>query len=70
MSIPLANESRDPILEEIHATRRRLLAEHGGLEGLVAFLREQEAKSSRQFSTPNEKLKSHEPVPPANQEIG
>ncbi len=30
----------DPIVEELHKIREELLAEHGGLEGLVKYLRE------------------------------
>jgi len=37
-------ELLDPIVEEIHATRFALLKEHGGLAGLVAYLRQQEQK--------------------------
>ena len=29
MSIPTLNDPPDPILDELHATRRRLLKEHG-----------------------------------------
>ncbi|MEX2173296.1 MAG: hypothetical protein WD872_02975 [Pirellulaceae bacterium] len=41
------NNPPDTILEELHATRRRLLKEHGGVAGLAAFLRQEEAKSNR-----------------------
>jgi len=37
----------DPILEELHATRRQLLKDHGGISGLAAFLRKEEAKTTR-----------------------
>jgi len=30
----------DPIVEELHKIREEMLAEHGGLEGLVKHLRE------------------------------
>jgi hypothetical protein len=43
----------DPILEEIHATRRQLLKEHGSVAGLAAFLREEEAKSRRTIGEPS-----------------
>ena len=46
MSIPMMNDPPDPILEELHATRRRLLKEHGGVSGLAAFLRQEEAKTT------------------------
>ena len=53
MSISPMNEPPDPILEELHATRRRLLKEHGGVSGLAAFLRQEEAKSKWPiFETP------------------
>lgn len=44
MSIPTTNDPPDPILEELHATRRQLLAQHGGVHGLAKFLRDEEAK--------------------------
>jgi hypothetical protein len=38
----------DPILAELHATREKILAEAGGtIEGLMAKLREDQAKSGR-----------------------
>jgi hypothetical protein len=41
-------KSTNPILDELHATREKLLAEAGGtIEGLVAKLREDQAKSGR-----------------------
>lgn len=30
----------DPVVEELHRIREEMLAEHGGLEGLVRHLRE------------------------------
>ena len=53
MSIQPMNNPRDPILDEIHATRRRLLEEHGGVSGLAAFLRQEEAKSTRLVAAPS-----------------
>ena len=47
MSIQPMPEPPDPILEELHATRRQLLKEHGGVSGLAAFLRDEEAKTTR-----------------------
>jgi hypothetical protein len=39
-----------PILDELHAVRERLLAESGGtLSGLVARLRAEQAKSGREI---------------------
>ena len=54
MSIQPTDNPRDPILDELHATRRRLLEEHGGIAGLAAFLRREEAKSARVFVRPAE----------------
>ena len=62
MSIQPMSEPPDPILEELHATRRQLLKEHGGISGLAAFLRKEEAKTTRTIaessdaSRPNESL--------------
>lgn len=42
----------DIILDEIHDARRRLLEQHGGVSGLAAFLREQEAKTDRKLRPP------------------
>ena len=53
MSMQPMNNPRDPILDEIHATRRRLLEEHGGISGLAAFLRQEEAKTTRLVVAPS-----------------
>ena len=43
----------NPILDELHATRERLLAEAGGtLDGLVAQLQRDERQSDREFVRP------------------
>ncbi len=55
--------SDDTILREIHETRRRLLEEHGGIAGLAAYLRDQEAKSNR-------KIMVAEPSSPAREVRG
>ncbi len=48
----------NPILDELHKTRERLLAEAGGtLEGLVAKLQREEQYSGRKFYDP--KLRAH-----------
>lgn len=45
---------RNPILDELHKTRERLLAEAGGtLECLVAKLQREERCSGREFYDPN-----------------
>ena len=71
MSIQPMTDPPDPILEELHATRRQLLKEHGGIAGLAAFLRKEEAKTTRPIagpagaSRPDEALKPT-PASPAN----
>jgi len=57
MSIDQKKDPADPVLEELHATRRRLLAEHGGVAGLASFLRQEEAKSDRRIATPEQREK-------------
>ena len=34
----------DPLIDEVRATRRRLVREHGGLRGWVAHLRQEQDK--------------------------
>jgi len=42
--------TKDPILDELHKTRRRLLDEAGGtLEGLVAGLQKRQRESGRKI---------------------
>lgn len=36
--------TEDPIVEELHKIREEMLAEHGGLEGLVNHLRRLQAE--------------------------
>lgn len=36
--------TEDPIVEELHRIREELLAEHGGLEGVVKHLRKLQAE--------------------------
>ena len=44
---------KDPILEELHATRAKLLAESGGtLSGLVARLQREQSESGRSVWVP------------------
>jgi len=48
---------KDPILEDLHATRERLLAESGGnLEGLIARLQKEESESGRKRWVPKPTL--------------
>ncbi len=35
---------RDPLIDEVRETRARLVREHGGLRGWVAYLQEQQRK--------------------------
>jgi hypothetical protein len=56
--------SPDPILEELYATRRRLLKEHGGVAGLAAFLRGEEAKSTRPIAEPSSAAKLNKALDP------
>ena len=47
----------DPILDELHATRERLLAEAGGtLAGLVARLQREESESGRILWKPRRRM--------------
>lgn len=62
MSIEPKKEPADPILEELHATRRKLLAEHGGVAGLASFLRREESKSERRIAVPVQLEKSSMPA--------
>ena len=34
----------DPLIDEVRQTRARLVSEHGGLRGWVAYLQEQQRK--------------------------
>lgn len=44
---------KDPILDELHATRERLLLDAGGtLAGLVARLKQEESESGRRLWEP------------------
>jgi hypothetical protein len=36
--------TEDPVVEELHRIREEMLAEHGGLEGLVKHLRDLQAE--------------------------
>ena len=60
MSIQPMPEPPDPILEELHATRRQLLKEHGGISGLAAFLRKEEAKTTRTIAEPSDASRPNE----------
>jgi hypothetical protein len=41
----------DPVVEELHKIREEMLAEHGGLEGLVKHLREMQAEMPERVVT-------------------
>ena len=47
------NDPRDTILDELHATRQQLLLQHGGVAGLAAFLRQQEADCATSVVEPD-----------------
>ncbi len=50
--------TKNPILDELHQTRERLLAEAGGtLDGLVAQLQRDERRSDRDFVGPRSRTK-------------
>ena len=51
------NKFEDPIVEEVHQTRARLLEKHGGPEGYEKHLRELEIELK-------DILGSREPTPP------
>lgn len=34
----------DPVVEELHRIRKEMLEEHGGLQGLVKYLREMQSQ--------------------------
>ena len=63
----------DPILAELHATREKMLAEAGGtLEGLMAKLREDQAKSGRKIIKSVDELPNSQmefPQPPELQSV-
>lgn len=42
----------DPIIQEVRSTREKLVAENGGLEGLLKYLRSREASHLERTSTP------------------
>ena len=65
MPIQPRPEPPDPILEELHATRRQLLKEHGGISGLAAFLRKVEAKTTRTIAEPSNDSRANEALNPA-----
>ena len=62
MSIDQKKVPADPVLEELHATRQRLLTEHGGVAGLASFLRQEEAKSDWRIATPEQREKKSPPA--------
>ena len=65
MAIHLMTNPPDPILDEIHKTRRELLKEHGSVAGLAAFLREEEAKSQRTIAEPSRASEPNKSVNPS-----
>lgn len=58
---------KDPILDDLHATRERLLAESGGtLAGLVSRLQKEQAESGRAFWVPMRTIEHSELDGPQN----
>jgi len=60
------NEPADLILNEIHQTRLALIKQHGGVAGLAAFLRAEEANTDREVANsalPNGQNKLPPPIP-------
>jgi hypothetical protein len=51
----------DPIVDEVHQTRERLLLEYGGMDGLLRHLREIEAEMPERVVS----LEPRQPVEPA-----
>jgi len=51
----------DPIVEELHKIREEMLAEHGGLEGLVKYLREIQAEMPERVVKLDRKVPRREP---------
>jgi hypothetical protein len=45
-------EKKLTVLEEIHATRRKLLDEAGGIAGLAKFIRQRESSNSAKLAIP------------------
>lgn len=41
----------DPLIDEVRETRARLVREHGGLRGWVAYLQEQQRNRSKKSRT-------------------
>jgi hypothetical protein len=62
--------TRNPILDELHRTRERLLAEAGGtLEGLVAKLQREEQSSGREFYDPKSHAQDQNEAAHSNQSL-
>jgi hypothetical protein len=52
------NDLPDLILDKLHATRQQLLLQHGGVAGLAAFLRQEEAKCTTSIVEPGSNPRS------------
>jgi hypothetical protein len=56
-------KNENPILDELHQVRQRLLAESGGtLSGLVSRLQEQQKRSDRELISPRRQLRHRDAV--------
>jgi hypothetical protein len=62
--------TRNPILDELHKTRERLLAEAGGtLAGLVAKLQREERCSGREFYDPKSRSANRAEATPSKESL-
>jgi len=57
-------EFEDPVVDEVHHTRSRLLERYGGSEGYAAHLRELEAEMANRMTTrePRSPVRTHRKV--------
>ena len=61
---------KDPILEDLHATRERMLAESGGtLEGLVLRLQKEQSESGRLLWEPRRTLQGLDSAEKAGRDL-
>ena len=46
----------DPLIDEVRATRERLVREHGGLRGWAAYVRQEQAKHPEKLVSPRKRV--------------
>jgi len=46
----------DPLIDEVRATRERLVREHGGLRGWAAYIRQEQAKHPEKLVSPRKRV--------------